>query len=204
MSFYNPNIHNRRNIRLKGYDYSQSGLYFITICCHERISRFGEIVNGEMVLNEYGTIAYEQWIKLTERFVNFELDIFQIMPDHIHVIVSLVVGATLAVAHDNKSVTSDNNLITPDNNAVALDNNAVALDLIGQPQGLSLPTIGSIIGAYKSIVSNEVLKIYKSKNQSMGKFWQRNYYEHIIRDYESYVDISNYISDNPRRWNDKR
>jgi putative transposase len=183
MSFYNPAIHNRRSIRLRGYDYSQSGLYFITVCCHERTPRFGEIVNGEMILNEMGSIAHEQWVKLAERFVNFELDVFQIMPDHIHVIISLTVGATLAVAPDN-------NLVVP--------------DLLGQPQGLSLqPTIGSIMGAYKSIVSNECLKIYKSKNQCMGKLWQRNYYEHIIRSYESYVDISNYIIDNPKKWNRK-
>lgn len=87
---YNPKIHHRRSIRLKGYDYSQSGLYFITICCQDMICRFGKIVNGEMVLNELGMIAYNEWLKLPERFPNFELDLFQIMPNHIHGIVALV------------------------------------------------------------------------------------------------------------------
>jgi hypothetical protein len=72
MNQYNPNIHNRRSIRLKGYDYSQAGLYFITICCQDRIYRFGDIKNGEMVLNEFGEIAHHEWIKLTDRFDNFE------------------------------------------------------------------------------------------------------------------------------------
>ena len=86
---YNPNKHHRRSIRLKGYDYSQAGLYFITICCQHRIWRFGEVINGEMLLNELGEIAYNEWIKLTERFPNFELDVFQIMPNHMHGIIVL-------------------------------------------------------------------------------------------------------------------
>lgn len=94
MNKYNPNIHHRRSIRLKGYDYSQAGLYFITICCQGRICRFGYVEKGEMILNEYGKIAYDEWIKLSERFKNFELDVFQIMPNHIHGIIALTVGAT--------------------------------------------------------------------------------------------------------------
>lgn len=73
---YNPQIHHRRSIRLKGYDYSQAGLYFITICCQDRKCRFGKIENGEMILNEWGTVAYNEWVKLVERFKNFELDVF--------------------------------------------------------------------------------------------------------------------------------
>ncbi|MDQ5929218.1 MAG: REP-associated tyrosine transposase, partial [Bacteroidota bacterium] len=87
---YNPKIHHRRSIRLKGYDYSQSGAYFITICCQDMKHRFGEIENGEMILNEYGKIAYKEWENLTDRFANVALDVFQIMPNHIHGIVVLV------------------------------------------------------------------------------------------------------------------
>lgn len=60
MSRYNPHIHHRKSIRLKGYDYAQAGLYFITICCQDRICRFGHVENGEMVLNEYGNIANDE------------------------------------------------------------------------------------------------------------------------------------------------
>ena len=103
---YNPQIHHRHSIRLKGYDYSQVGLYFITICCKDRKYRFGYIKNDEMTLNEYGMIAYNEWIKLTERFSNFELDVFQIMPNHMHAIIALNnVGTgftpTLYSAHNN-------------------------------------------------------------------------------------------------------
>jgi hypothetical protein len=60
---YNPQIHHRRSIRLKGYNYSQAGAYFITICCQDKECRFGIIENGEMILNEFGMIAYDEWIK---------------------------------------------------------------------------------------------------------------------------------------------
>lgn len=103
---YNPKIHHRRSIRLKGYDYSQAGLYFITICCQNRICRFGKIVvpvganpvganpcgrpidNPEnpitpiMVLNDAGKMVDEQWLALVERFPNIELHDYIIMPNH--------------------------------------------------------------------------------------------------------------------------
>jgi len=87
---YNPNIHHRRSIRLKGYDYAQAGLYFITICCQDRACLFGEIQNGEMVLNEYGTIAHNEWIKTHEIRTNVELGEFVIMPNHIHGIIKIM------------------------------------------------------------------------------------------------------------------
>jgi hypothetical protein len=85
---YNPKIHHRRSIRLKGYDYSSAGLYFITICCQDMKCRFGNIESNEMALNEFGLIAHNEWGKLPERFPNFDLDVFQIMPNHMHGIIS--------------------------------------------------------------------------------------------------------------------
>ena len=79
----------RKSRRLKGYDYRREGLYFITICCHNRIHRFGYVENGKMILNEFGKIAEEEWKKLSERYPRFKLDTFQIMPDHIHGIIRL-------------------------------------------------------------------------------------------------------------------
>ncbi len=171
---YNPKIHHRWSIRLKEYDYSRAGAYFITICCGDRICRFGAIVENEMVLNEFGQIAYNEWLKLSDRFANFELDVFQIMPNHMHGIIVLTpVGATLAVAPKKAEASH-------------------APTLLG--------TISDIVGAYKSLVANGCLEIYKSKNEMMGKLWQRNYYEHIIRNENSYQNISNYIINNPAKW----
>lgn len=187
-SKYNPKIHHRRSIRLKGYDYSQEGLYFITICCQNRICRFGEIENKKMILNELGNIAYNEWVKLFERFPNFELDVFQIMPNHMHGII-LLKNSVVAAEFTSAAEEGQPQGIVPEE---------------GQPQGIAptedAPTIGNIVGAYKSLVANGCLEIYKSKNEMMGKLWQRNYYEHIIRNEQSYQNISNYIINNPAKW----
>jgi REP element-mobilizing transposase RayT len=249
MNKYNPHTHHRRSIRLKGYDYSQAGLYFITICCQDRIYRFGDVKNGEMVLNEFGEIAHNEWIKLTDRFDNFELDVFQIMPNHMHGIILLNdVGATLAVAQneldarnsfddsneldarnsfdDSNELNNQNELdesncitdqndvnhvgagFTPDQNDFN-DTRAGASpaknDFNDTRAGASpAPTVFDIVGAYKSLVANGCLNIYKSKNEIMGKFWQRNYWEHIIRNDESYQHISNYIINNTKNWHDDK
>ena len=173
---YNPNIHHRRSIRLKGYDYSKEGLYFITVCCQDKICRFGRVENRKMVLNAFGTVAYNEWAKLAERFPNMELDVFQIMPNHMHGIITLV-GATLAVAQNDTGIWA----------------------------GASpAPTVSNIVDAYKSLVANGCLEIYKSMNKTMGKLWQRNFYEHIIRNEQSYQRISEYIINNPAKWSDDK
>jgi putative transposase len=236
---YKPQTHKRRSIRLKGYDYSQAGLYFITICCNDRICRFGEIVGAglapaptaasvaptaasvapatdaapllnsapiphtpaQIILNEYGIIAYNEWAKLAERFYNFGLDVFQIMPNHMHGIIILKdvgatladVGATLAVAPDDLVQPNPNDLVVPNDNVAHYGAGASPA-----------PTISDIVGAYKSLVANGCLEIYKSKNETMGKLWQRNYYEHIIRNEKSYNNISNYIINNPAQWQEDK
>ncbi|MDH7464446.1 hypothetical protein QEG73_24330 [Chitinophagaceae bacterium 26-R-25] len=84
---YNPNVHHRRSIRLQGYDYSQAGLYFITLCCHEKNHLFGKIENNQMLLNEAGAIAYDEWFKTPEVRPNVALAEFVVMPNHIHGII---------------------------------------------------------------------------------------------------------------------
>ena len=225
---YNPQIHHRRSIRLKGYDYSQAGLYFITICCEDREYRFGKIENDEMTLNEYGTIAYNEWIKLTERFSYFELDVFQIMPNHMHAIIALNnAGAGFTPAQNNDVCTgftpTQNKPVragfTPAQNSAQNNDEIYDQSPNGQPQmslhltdndnratAMDAHTIGDIIGAYKSLVANECLKIWKTKwvganpAPKMGKLWQTNYHEHIIRNQQSYQRISEYIVNNPAKW----
>ena len=185
---YNPEIHHRRSVRLKNYDYSQAGAYFITICTQNRECLFGEIIDAKMGLNEYGTIAKNEWVKLTHRYPNIELDVFQIMPNHMHGIIALV-GATLAVAQ---------------NDSVAQNEMIVGNDIRAGASPAPTKTVGDIIGAYKSLVANGCLDIFKTKNETMGKLWQRNYHEHIIRDEQSYHRISEYIINNPENWTDDK
>ena len=98
MAKYNPKKHHRRSIRLKGYDYTQAGLYFVTFCVQNRLSLFGNIENGKMDLNDAGKMVTIEWLKLPERFKNIKLHEYVVMPNHFHAILEIV-GATLVVAH---------------------------------------------------------------------------------------------------------
>lgn len=220
-------IRNRRSIRLKGYNYSKPGLYFITIYCDDRKCRFGNIVGAEftsaqkMQLTEYGTIAYNEWIKLPGRFPNVKLDVFQIMPNHMHGIIILtnvgagftpapnntkmIVGAGLAPAlNDGTEITGRARV-----NPAPTNDTGDGIDRAGaSPARTTAPTIGDIVGAYKSLVAKGCLDIFKQQHAPstprMGKLWQRDYFEHIIRDEQSYQNIVKYIIENPGNWKEDR
>ncbi|MBI1185283.1 transposase [bacterium] len=192
---YNPNIHHRKSIRLKGYDYSQAGLYFITICVQDRECLFGEIVDGAMILNDAGQMVENVWLKLPKRFTNIELHEFVVMPNHFHAIMEIV-GAPLVVDQNN----------TVDQNSTVDQNNMVDQNEIGQPQGIAPTikpkTVGDMVGAFQSIVTVEYIRGVKQLGWQPfnGKLWQRNYWEHIIRHEQAYHRISEYIINNPKNW----
>ena len=222
---YNPDIHHRRSIRLRGYDYSREGAYFITICTQHRRCIFGHIENGEMILNEFGQMAYAEWEKLPRRWPHVELGAFQIMPNHTHGVIIIhdtIVGAPLAGALADAQNDADDHTADAQNDADdhtagaqndADDTTTTRAPARGAPtawltqiQWAEKPTVGQIVGAYKSCTLTGCLKIAKSQQPEMilGKLWQRNYWENIIRDVEAFDRISNYIINNPANWrNDK-
>ena len=166
----------RKSIRLKGYDYSLEGVYFITICVKDWTCLFGVITDGEMILNEMGQIAHDEWLKTSELRKNVELDVFVIMPNHIHVIIGFLGRGELHSHIElNSPITKKGECNSP---------------LRGPSNN-----IGSIVGGYKSSVTKRLNLL------NIGQtVWQRNYFEHIIRDEQSYQTISNYIVDNPANW----
>ena len=184
---YNPVIHHRRSIRLKGYDYSKEGMYFITICCHQRKNWFGKIENEIMVLNEYGKIARHEWDDLPTRFSNIELGEFVIMPNHMHGII-MINSPGPGPSADKGSGASPDPTTTTTTTMTTMTT--------------ATKTVGDMVGAYKSLVAVKSLNIFKLENNDrlMGKLWQRNYYEHIIRDEQSFNRISDYIKNNPENW----
>lgn len=182
--------HHRRSIRLPGYDYTAAGAYFITICTQNRACLFGQVVDGEMRFSKIGKIAQAQWEQIPARFEKVEIGPNVVMPNHMHGI--LVVRAGLAPAPG---------LVPAPGVNMGQPQGPGQPQGSGQPQGLPRPkTVGDIVGAYKSLVVNECLKVYKSQNRFLGKVWQRNYYEHIIRDEQSYENIAAYILNNSRQW----
>lgn len=173
---YNPEIHHRRSIRLKGYDYSQEGVYFVTICVQERECLFGEVVTGEMVMNEAGARVQAVWDELPCHYPQVRLYAFAIMPNHVHGIVALPVGARfIAPKFIAPSSTIAPKSITPN----------------------PAPTVGEIVRGFKARCTRAINQMRNTRGVPV---WQRNYYEHIIRDEADYTRIAEYISTNPQRW----
>jgi len=173
--------HTRKQIRLKKYDYSQPGYYFVTICTQNRKNMFGEIKNGQMVLNEYGKIVDEIIQFLPKRYPQINLDIYQIMPNHIHFIIRIV-GAI----HESPVMIHESPVIIHTNTRAHHDTPLQQRQLLPK-----------CIGYFKM---NTAKYINKLRNTSGQPVWQRNYYEHIIRNKTELNKIREYIRSNPEMW----
>jgi REP element-mobilizing transposase RayT len=171
---YNPEIHHRRSIRIPGYDYSQTGWYYATICTGHMERLFGDVVNGKMVLNEMGRIVETEWIKTTILRHNIKLDEYIIMPNHFHGIINIV----------------------EDVNRRGTERRAPTTEQFGKPVTNSIPTI---IRSFKSAVTKKINEI---RNTPGAILWRRNFYEHIIRDENDLNRIRQYIMNNPLKWAD--
>ncbi len=187
---FNPEKHHRRSIRLKGYDYSQPGAYFITICTKNRKCLFGNIINGKMILNDAGHIAQNCWLEIPNHYPNVILDEFIIMPNHIHGIIIINAGANdnspINVGANNNSPRQANN-----NSPRQINNNSPQPSSFRSPSG----TIGSIVRGFKIGVTK-----WFRQNTDIYDVWQRNYYEHIIRNEQELDRIRKYIINNPLKW----
>ena len=173
MPKYDPNIHHRRSIRLKGYDYTREGLYYITLVTKNRSCFFGKIVDGKMILNDCGEIANECWLEIPAHFPNVILHEHIIMPNHVHGIIELTTAGTAGTRN-----------IVPQTGS--------------QINQFSKPIPGSvsvIIQQYKASVTRII-----NKNNLEHFQWQSRFYEHIIRNETSYRNIANYIKKNPENW----
>ena len=165
-----PNKH-RRSIRLKEYDYGQAGAYFVTLCTHHRECLFGEVVEGNVVLNEMGEIVEKEWRISANLRREIELDEFVVMPNHIHGIIAIrdhhPVGATGRSPLHSKHRT------------------------------LSPKSLGSFVAGFKSSVTKRINQLHGTPGHPV---WQRNYYEHVVRNEIDLQEIREYIENNPVKW----
>jgi len=167
VSIIQGNKHDRRSIRLQGYDYSQAGAYFVTIVTRQRECMFGEIANGEMKLNDYGSIVAKTWTWLEDQYSYIELLRGIVMPNHFH---------GLLMTHEN-----------------------------GRGGSRSAPTmekqkpLGQLIGAFKTVSTKQINLLRHTEGTVI---WQRNYYEHIVRNEREMQNIWKYIESNPSMWAD--
>lgn len=169
---YDPKIHHRRSIRLQEYDYSQAGMYFITICSTNHKNIFGKIRNDEMSLNDWGIAAAEEWMRTAEIRPTVELDEFVVMPNHLHGIL-VIHGKELANEQLHQSP---------------------VYEKFGKPTYNSIPTI---VRGYKAAVTKRINIL---RGNSGGPVWQPGYYENIIRNYSAYQKIKEYTENNPAHW----
>lgn len=181
------NHRNRRSIRLKGYDYAQAGSYYITICVQDRLCLFGEVRNGEMMLNDAGKTIETVWFELKSRFPHIYLHEHITMPNHFHGILEIITSGN----------GQPQDMGQPQGIAPTMQN--VRVPLVGTQNN---KTVGDIMDAFKSITTVAYIRGVKNKGWQPfnRKLWQRNYYEHIIRDGNDYNRIANYIKDNPMNW----
>ena len=177
----------RRSNRLKGYDYTANGAYFVTICTDHRRHLFGSIEHATLVPSAAGSIAEERWFALPEHHPGVTLDEFVVMPDHIHGIIIIDRPAPPPTAAELEE---------------DLEHAIIALDdggdtPIGRPNGAPPGSLGAIVGSYKSSVSRHINKL----NGTPGALiWQRDYWERIIRHDRALFFIRRYIKNNPANW----
>lgn len=193
---FDPDKHHRRSIRLRGYDYSQAGAYFVTLRTQDSECLFGDIVDGSVRLNEAGQMVERWWGELTEKFPSVETDEHIVMPDHFHGIVIIVeVGAVLRDCPDNAKG-------HPHRGAPTLGGapTSATTSPSGQPDvAAPVPTLSIVIHWFKTMTTNEYIRGVKERGWTHfpGRLWQRNYYEHIIRSQDDLDLIRRYIADNP-------
>ena len=195
---YNPDIHHRRSIRLQGYDYSQNGAYFITLCTHNRECLFGQIQNGQMILNEYGKMVEQCWNNLSNHYDNIELDAYVIMPNHFHGIILITDNVDNV---DNVRAIRElpiHELPRQRKHELPIHELPRQQQKQRQQQRRKM-LLPKIVGRFKT---NSAKQINQMRNTPGISVWQRNYYEHIIRDEKSLENIRNYIINNPAKWQD--
>jgi putative transposase len=181
---YNSDIHHRRSIRLRNYDYSQAGAYFVTICTQNKDCLFGNISDGEMKLSEMGIIAAQCWDWLSGQYEYVDLDAYIVMPNHMHGI--LVINNSRGgsrTAHDNNDACEGDTVDSEGGSRTA--------------PTIKRKSVGRLVGAFKTVSSKNINQIRNSRGIPV---WQRNYHEHVIRNENELNNIRQYIVNNPFKW----
>ena len=174
-------VYGRRSMRLPDYDYTRSGAYFITLCTHNRLPLFGEVHQGNVRHTRLGWLAAGCWLAIPRHFPGVGLDAWIVMPDHVHGIIEIRRGEAFGIPPELTE-------------QVLLPN---ASPLRTPPRGTAPGSVAAIIQNYKSISAR---RINRWRGTPSSTVWQRNYYEHVVRDEENLGRIREYILANPAAW----
>ena len=160
---HDTHIHRRKSTRLKGYDYAQSGAYFVTLVSRNRLPLFGRISEGELLLNDTGKSIADAWEWLAKRYPHVNLDEYVVMPNHFHGIIVLTNDGQIG----------------------------------GHSNHIKKKPLGRLVAAFKTVTTKQINILQNTAGQPM---WQRNFYEHVIRDEAELDRVRKYIADNPLNW----
>jgi REP element-mobilizing transposase RayT len=174
----------RRSLRLQGYDYTRAGAYFVTICAQDKACLFGNVVDECVCLSDAGHMLARLWNDIPARFADVEIDAFVVMPNHVHGIVVLQDAANRA------ATTGATTRVAP------TEGNVVGATLV------VAPALGDVVAAFKSVTTVHYIRGAKTMGWPAfrRRLWQRNYYEHVVRDEKALDRIRRYIDENPARW----
>ncbi|MEP0829273.1 MAG: transposase [bacterium] len=177
----------RKPLRLKEFDYSTAGLYFITICAYDRQCLLGSILNDSVELSAVGEMVKKWWYKLPVKFAGIKIDESIIMPNHLHGIVNIIGGNPCLASKSPSNIVGGDPCVAPKSFPPGKDLN---------------PSLPRLIQWFKTMSTNEYLRYIKTAKlpSAQSKLWQRNYYEHVIRNEQELYEIRKYIIENPLKW----
>ena len=174
----------RRSTRLRGYDYGQTGGYFVTICVQDQKCLFGKIIDGQMQLNDIGKIVIECWNRIPQHFFSAELDVYVVMPNHLHGIILL---------NTKRSTSACPSFYSQPNRHGEVPSPVSP----NRRTKIPSPTLGQVVAYFKY---QSTKCINQLRDMPGTRVWQRNYYDHVLRDDIDLQRIRQYITDNPMQW----
>jgi REP element-mobilizing transposase RayT len=187
-------IHNRKRNRLQNYNYTTPGFYFVTICTQGMLEYFGHVRNGEMKLNDAGRIVQDRIKWLENHFEYIEIIKFVVMPNHVHIIIQII---NVGTGRDLSDIKIGTNTKTETNTKTGIDIKIRTTRELSLRKFLRrIKSLSEIVGAFKTTSSKLI------HQSGLNEFqWQRSFYDHIIRNDEELIRISDYIEKNPLLWN---
>ena len=194
---YDPDKHHRRSIRIPGYDYAQPGAFFVTVCTQERECLFGDVIDGRTQLSDAGHMIQSVWDALPQRYPGVDIDAFVVMPNHVHGLIVLTGPIPAApVAAGPRACPDPTQPHDFDGQPRSTDRQPPG---VAPTKRMSLP---DVVHRFKSLTTARYRHaVYERGWQPFPRrLWQRNYYEHVVRDDRSLQRIREYILNNPARW----
>lgn len=186
-SMFDPTIHHRRSLRWRKHNYTSPGLYYVTICIQDHRCLLGNVESGVMRLSGAGRMVDGAWLNIPHQFPTMQLDEYVVMPNHFHGIVQIREESRVAEVGATREVA-----------VTAREQNSKTL----RAGSGHFSLLGNLIGAFKSLTTDEYIRgVHRlGWGKFQGHFWQRNYYDHVVRDHNELEKIREYISQNPLIW----